>query len=1218
MAVQTQFRRGNTVSHSTFTGAVGEVTIDLDKKVAVVHDGATAGGFPLTKAQDLTTANVTEVSNQYFTNARARAALSVTGAATYDNLTGVINVTGGVTSVGGATGAVSNVQLANAIISSGILTTANVAELTNLYFTNARVYANVVAGNFATQAYVGTAINNLIASAPSTLDTLNEIAAALGNDNNFASSILTIVGNKANTSVVASSYNQANVAFEQANVAFATSNANFSSANTYVNTRLLTKANVSDLTTANVSELNNLYFTNARVNAALTTQTLDNATFSGTVAANVLTASNIVITPEVRSAGGTTHLYTSDIGIVAIDVNGGQTKFYNSSVEVPGDILGGSYGGNRLRLTDNYASLQGLRNNRVQIQTGDVGSVNNTWTFSGVDGSLTVPGNIVPSSNLVHNLGSPTNRWKDLYLSGNTIDLGGTTISSTAGGGLTFDSANIAGTMSANIVHANVWDGLYTSNVIEVSSNLFYTNARARAALSPSTGVVYDPVTGSIGIGQNVHTSANVTFDIVNITGNLNVYGNAVSFQSNTLVINDPIIEVGRNNPSDALDLGWLGHYNDGVERHTGIFRDATDGKFKVYYNLTTEPNQVTIDTADATFKLGAFVANVFEGNLNWNYVTNRPTTDGINEGSSNLYFTTARVYSNVLSLGLATNAQIATYATLGNLTIAFNQANTAINQANVNFSEANAKIVVASNQANVNFSEANAKITVAFNQANTAFAQANISFDTANINFTSANTYINTRLLTKANVSDLNTSNVAEGSNLYFSNSRVYANIVAGNFTTAAYVTSYVSSELGNLVASAPEALDTLNELAAALGNDSNFSTSILTIVGNKANSSVVASSFDQANLAYSQANVATIYSTSAFNQGNVAFAQANIAFAQANVAFNSSNARLLLKANTADLTTANVLEASGNLYFTNARVISALTPGSGIAISANGLITGSQTVTPVTSSNTAPVDTTGVWIDTQGNVSVYFNGWQTIARALPTNYVDYTYNDETYTATKLGIKLEDIFNVFPETAAAGNYLYFDGSNWVNRAPTTAEIGEGNNLYFTNARVATALTSSGLINTSNLSEGSNLYFTNSRVASALTAGDGISIQANGTVSTSFTSVFEVDDISYYADGFTNKFPLTFNQDSVTLSSPLSLTVQLNGIVQPSFTNSYDPTWNSFALCAYKGYTIEDNQLKFVDPPRDGSQIMIRTNAGVPDTRTRTYPFKPVDIMLGD
>lgn len=49
MAKQLQLRRGTTVQHNTFTGAVGEVTIDTDKDVVVVHDGATVGGFPSQK-----------------------------------------------------------------------------------------------------------------------------------------------------------------------------------------------------------------------------------------------------------------------------------------------------------------------------------------------------------------------------------------------------------------------------------------------------------------------------------------------------------------------------------------------------------------------------------------------------------------------------------------------------------------------------------------------------------------------------------------------------------------------------------------------------------------------------------------------------------------------------------------------------------------------------------------------------------------------------------------------------------------------------------------------------------------------------------------------------------------------------------------------------------------------------------------------------------------
>jgi hypothetical protein len=47
-----QLRRGTTAQHASFTGLVGEVTVDTDKDTLVVHDGVTAGGYPLAKASE--------------------------------------------------------------------------------------------------------------------------------------------------------------------------------------------------------------------------------------------------------------------------------------------------------------------------------------------------------------------------------------------------------------------------------------------------------------------------------------------------------------------------------------------------------------------------------------------------------------------------------------------------------------------------------------------------------------------------------------------------------------------------------------------------------------------------------------------------------------------------------------------------------------------------------------------------------------------------------------------------------------------------------------------------------------------------------------------------------------------------------------------------------------------------------------------------------------
>jgi len=55
----------------------------------------------------------------------------------------------------------------------------------------ASAVAAAIPGSYATDAEVSAAIANLVDSAPGALDTLNELAAALGDDANFASTITT-------------------------------------------------------------------------------------------------------------------------------------------------------------------------------------------------------------------------------------------------------------------------------------------------------------------------------------------------------------------------------------------------------------------------------------------------------------------------------------------------------------------------------------------------------------------------------------------------------------------------------------------------------------------------------------------------------------------------------------------------------------------------------------------------------------------------------------------------------------------------------------------------------------------------------------------------------------------------------------------------------------------------------------------------------------------
>ncbi len=61
---------------------------------------------------------------------------------------------------------------------------------------------------YATETYVDNAVSNLVDSAPSALNTLNELAAALGDDSNFSTTITNALAGKANTSdIFSGNYN---------------------------------------------------------------------------------------------------------------------------------------------------------------------------------------------------------------------------------------------------------------------------------------------------------------------------------------------------------------------------------------------------------------------------------------------------------------------------------------------------------------------------------------------------------------------------------------------------------------------------------------------------------------------------------------------------------------------------------------------------------------------------------------------------------------------------------------------------------------------------------------------------------------------------------------------------------------------------------------------------------------------------------------------------
>lgn len=110
---------------------------------------------------------------------------------------------------------------------------------------------------------------------------------------------------------------------------------------------------------------------------------------------------------------------------------------------------------------------------------------------------------------------------------------------------------------------------------------------------------------------QNVHSEYMYIDKDVTISGNLTVTGNVVSVNVSTLSVTDSLIQLAsENTTSDALDIGFFGSYNadGGSHEHTGLFRDASDDKYKLFKGLVPSPT-TTVDTSNNTYQIATLQA---------------------------------------------------------------------------------------------------------------------------------------------------------------------------------------------------------------------------------------------------------------------------------------------------------------------------------------------------------------------------------------------------------------------------------------------------------------------------------------------------------------------------------------------------------------------------------------------------------------------------------
>jgi hypothetical protein len=114
--------------------------------------------------------------------------------------------------------------------------------------------------------------------------------------------------------------------------------------------------------------------------------------------------------------------------------------------------------------------------------------------------------------------------------------------------------------------------------------------------------------------GLHVNTALSITD--LSLSGNLTVLGTLSTIDTTNLTVKDSLIELANGNSStDILDIGLYGQYGDTGAKYTGLFRDATDGVYKLFVGSETEPT-TTVDTGATGYTTATLQAFLNSGGL--------------------------------------------------------------------------------------------------------------------------------------------------------------------------------------------------------------------------------------------------------------------------------------------------------------------------------------------------------------------------------------------------------------------------------------------------------------------------------------------------------------------------------------------------------------------------------------------------------------------------
>jgi hypothetical protein len=1014
----------------------------------------------------------------------------------------------------------------------------------------------------ASTAFVRTAIAELIDSSPDLLNTLNELAAAIGNDENFATTVTNSIATKVPL--------DGSVAMTGELTLSGTPTQNLSAA-----TKQYVDEAIDDqmiYSTDDVTEgSTNLYYTTARTRSDIS-----------------LASDNTTVLSYDLSTGQFTYVHPTSDGILE-----GSTNLYFSESRARNSISMNSDDGTII----SYSAITG----EITFTTPDTdkiveGQTNLYFTTARARNSLSNGSNIAYDSG-TGVISTQAAVWTvngqehDVVLDTDNIDEGSTNLYFT---NTRARNAVSLTTDDSNILAYNGGTGVFTfvtpntDAIDEGSANLYFTNARVRDAVSASGDISYNSATGNFSYSTP-------TTDGVN-EGSNNLYFTNARARSAVSLTSDNTDVLSYDSTTGTFTFSLGSQTTD----------DVSEGTSNLYFTDARAREAISLDSAWSivTYNNATGVLDVA-----------LPSTDDVGEGSTNQYFTTQRARDSVSAThssgdgDLTYDSSTGVFDYEGPTSANYRQAVSAVKDSghgdfaynstsgvftytgptNTNYRNA---ISVSDLGGDGSLSYDSATGVISYTGPDASETRVHISADTAtgaqydnstgvislsgipNSSLTNSSVTVNGSSVSLGGSVSFGTDSVSEETNLYFTDARARAavsltsdntsvldyNSTTGEFTfsLSSQTTDDVSEGATNLYFTQTRARDSVSAVDA--GGDGSFAydsaTGAFTYTGPSA-------SEVRAHLSATSATGVTYDSAT----GVIALASIpNSSLTNSNVTFNGVAVSL---GGSGTLDTDDIGEGTTNLYYTQARFDTAfsnksttnLTEGTNLyytqarfddafaAKDTDGLVEGSNNLYYTTARTRADVSAgtgvtytqaTGVFeigqpVGTTDNVT--FND-VTVDGNLTVNGTLTTVNSTDLAVTDKNITIAD--GATDAAAANGAGITVDGANatitYVNATDSwdfNKDVKVNGDLSTTGSLTAVSFTGdltgdvTGTVSdisnhtTDALAEGTtNLYFTDARARNAIST-DGWQISYNSATGVISMATPDTDDVS---EGSTNLY----------------------------------------------------------------------------------------------